>query len=355
MNRFVVVVATMLFLVSCAEESDIRPPETPDLGLGDLEEALPIKGDGTAFNHDNLIHDSVFADVAYLALPQVQAFLEETPYGTRCFLADFQKSDLTAAQIIHEAAERYRINPLIFLVKLQVETGMISKTVAPSDYLISRALGCACPDGGHCGSFDAGFVAQVDCAGELFRKYLDEIEQDGKTWTGWAPGKGRLSQDDILVTPANAATAALYTYTPWVLRGTGGNWLFWNVLTKYSRHLLLNNPNYHWIGGVCVDDGGCPFDNGTCLEEPLDGLCSRACEGYCPDTTAPFSAMTFCADLGTPLHGMSQGWCLARCDQDLFWENNGCRTGFQCVQAARYLHPEVEKMVCWPSELLVFP
>ena len=46
---------------------------------------------------------------------------------------------------------------------------------------------------------------------------------------GWAPGRSKLTSEGLSVTPYNSATAALYTYTPWVLTGTGGNWLFWNV------------------------------------------------------------------------------------------------------------------------------
>ena len=37
-------------------------------------------------------------------------------------------------------------------------------------------------------------------------------------------------------TPANHATATLYAYTPWVLVGSGGTWLAWNVTRKYERY-----------------------------------------------------------------------------------------------------------------------
>ena len=52
----------------------------------------------------------------------------------------------------------------------------------------------------------------------------------------WRKGTARRTLDPRTVTPANDATAALYAYTPWVLVGTGGTWLAWNVTRKYVRH-----------------------------------------------------------------------------------------------------------------------
>jgi hypothetical protein len=42
------------------------------------------------------------------------------------------------------------------------------------------------------------------------------------TVSGWARNRTKTTQDDISVTPKNAATAALYTYTPWVGEAGGG-------------------------------------------------------------------------------------------------------------------------------------
>jgi len=323
------------------------PPE-------DLVEVVPVKGDGAVFNRHLLIDDGVFADPAYLTVAQIQAFFEATPYGTRSFLADHSEAGLSAAEILAEAGTRHGINPLVLLVKLQVETGLVSKTSHPGSHLVDRAMGCACPDGGGCSALQAGFSEQIDCAGGLFRKYLDEIAGTGKTWTGWGPDRLKYTSDDVDVVPKNAATAALYTYTPWVLRGTGGNWLFWNVYKRYSRHLLATNPNHHWIGGACAADPVCSFDEGVCLMPPEVGVCSRPCQGYCPDTIAPYASVTFCVDLGTPMSGIPGGWCVARCDNDLYPDTDGCPVGFDCLLSERYLHPETSKYVCWPNPLAVW-
>jgi hypothetical protein len=53
-------------------------------------------------------------------------------------------------------------------------------------------------------------------------EYYEELETDGQTRAGWAVGKAKRTLDPCSVTPKNKATAALYTYTPWVgKRGLG--------------------------------------------------------------------------------------------------------------------------------------
>lgn len=71
------------------------------------------------------------------------------------------------------------------------------------------------------------FQAQLDCGVSRLRKYLDDIDNNGQTIGGWAPGKQNMtcagpacSWEKLPVTPANRATAALWQYTPVV----GSNW-----------------------------------------------------------------------------------------------------------------------------------
>jgi hypothetical protein len=60
----------------------------------------------------------------------------------------------------------------------------------------------------------------VECAANLHAEYFDEMEQSGVTRADFGVGKKSRTLDPCSVTPANKATAALYTYTPWV--GTRG-------------------------------------------------------------------------------------------------------------------------------------
>lgn len=350
-----VLMAALLVLNSCGQEdgsSDSAVPQSVAHPAEDFFLPSTIKADGISFNRNRLIDDEVFSDHLYLSEDQVQLFLEQTPYGTRCFLADYQEEGTSAARILVQAAANNKINPLVLLAKLQVEMSLISTEDLPSDYRLNHALGCGCPDGSPCSEAYSGFGKQVLCAGEKFRSYLTDMDTNGKTVTGWAAGRKSRTLDPLEVTPANRATAALYTYTPWVLEGQGGNWLFWNIFNRYSDFILEKYPNHHWIGGSCTTNEICPFSDGVCIEESQDGMCSKPCMGFCPDTIAANTAVTFCTDLGSPLNGEPAGWCVSRCNTALYQENKGCRPGYTCVKRARYLHEDVVRNICWPDSLL---
>lgn len=342
-----------LMFAACSAEPGPAPAlpgaEKPPIPVEDLVPEDNGKGDGATFDKHNIISDTTLTDATFLTVVQVQGFLEATPYGKRSVLADYSVDGVLASEIIADAALRYGISPLVLLTKLQVESSLIFAETATT-YRLRHAMGCACPDGAACAASESGFASQLDCAARLFRKYVDAIAEDGQTISGWAPGKTHQTLDHESVTPKNAATAALYTYTPWVLRGTGGNWLFWNVFRKYSRHVTKATPNHHWIGGPCTNDVACSYDEGSCLVglSGAGGFCSKPCWKFCPDTLAPNTTVTFCTDLGTAIHGAPAGYCVARCNTEVF-PDTGCAEGFACSSAERYGQAGVFKDVCWPS------
>lgn len=342
----------LLLAVSCAvasgNDESIEPP-VPDVHPEDLVEVSDIKGDGSSFDAADLMDDASFTDEHFMTQAEVQSFFESTPYGSRSFLADFSTNGHSVAEIVVDAASSHQLSPMVLLVKLQVETGLVSKTVVPSVARLNVAMGCGCPDGGSCASATSGFESQIRCAADVFRQYLDDLDANGSTIAGWKVGTAKRTLDGVWVTPRSRATAALYTYTPWVLVGRGGNWLFWNVYRKYARHVLEGRPNYHWVGGTCDSLDDCPLEHAQCLGQIPAGLCSQPCQGTCPDSTAPFTSVTFCADLGSQLGIGPQGYCLSRCDEEVYEENGGCRDGFQCGSAARFGDPSVTKWVCWPE------
>jgi glycosyltransferase involved in cell wall biosynthesis len=49
------------------------------------------------------------------------------------------------AELIVDAATQKQLSPIVLLVKLQVETGLVSKTVTPTAATLNRAMGCGCP------------------------------------------------------------------------------------------------------------------------------------------------------------------------------------------------------------------
>jgi hypothetical protein len=201
----------------------------------------PAPGDGKAdgvaatFSANNVVDDTLFT--GQMDVAAVQAFLEATPYGTRSWLASYTVNGVPASRLIVDAASAEHIHPLMLIVRMQVEATLISKTTVPSPSHLSAALGCGCPDGSGCSSSYRGLSGQLTCGAQTLRKGFDG-SSDG---TGeWRKGHAARTLDPKLVTPANNATASLYAYTPWVLVGSGGNWLVWNITKKYVHHAETN-------------------------------------------------------------------------------------------------------------------
>ena len=236
LHRFV---PMFLLLTGCAvsdgtDASDEAVPPSVDSDPSDLIPDGTGKADGWAFAASDVMDDVLFEDAGYMTVDDIQAFLEATPYGRPTFLATHRVGQRTVAQAVVDAAWRYDINPLVLLAKLQVEMGLLGKVTKPSTRRVDFAMGCGCPDNRPCDEDLRGLDKQLVCAAERFRSYLSDLDSKGVTIAGWRVGRSKKTLDPIRVTPKNRATAALYTYTPWVLTGTGGNWLFWNVYRKYS-------------------------------------------------------------------------------------------------------------------------
>ncbi|HEU0035718.1 MAG TPA: hypothetical protein VFQ53_34135 [Kofleriaceae bacterium] len=192
------------------------------------------KGDGVAavFDMNSVMTDALFTDGTAMTVDDVQAFLETTPYGTRSWLASYTIDGAPVSQAIVDAAQAYGIHPLVLLARMQTETSLVSKTVKPTQRLIDRALGCGCPDGSTCSSAEAGLGTQIECGARVLRQWYDgSVDGTGE----WRRGVSKRTLDPRTVTPRTHATASLYAYTPWVLYGTGGTWLAWNITRKYVR------------------------------------------------------------------------------------------------------------------------
>jgi hypothetical protein len=295
------------------------------------------KADSFSFNPNLIMTDAVFTDADFITVDDIQAFFEETPYGQRCFLAEHRTSGETVAEALHSAAQTYQINPLVLLVKLQVESSLVFQTQRIDRFVLDRAMGCGCPDGNSfCSRNYLGLGNQIKCAARLFRKYLDNLESNSETISGWAMNKAKMTSDNIEVVPLNFATAALYTYTPWVLPGSGGNWLFWNVMRRFSRGLLIEKRNHRWIGGPCKTEADCGYQGAICAQidpSATEGTCTMECDDLCPDSHQAFTDSTFCAPANVlALNGLD-GVCVSRCSASL--TTSTCGPGLQCGLVAR--------------------
>lgn len=232
-HRLLLVLGLAAVLVNgCAAEIETDPGDEFDYST-----ESDGKSDGSSFNQHNILSDELFTAAGAMSAADVQTFFESSPYNNRSWLADYQVNGVSAAQLIVDAAEAQQIHPLMLIARMQVEASLVSKTVKPSQTRVDKALGCGCPDGGGCSSSFRGFGPQMQCGAETLRKWYDaSIDGSGQ----WRQGVSRKTLDPRTVTPANHATASLYAYTPWVLVGSGGNWLVWNVTRKYVRHAEAN-------------------------------------------------------------------------------------------------------------------
>lgn len=227
--RFLALVA---MLAACAGDPvDSEHDEPADFEVDPAD----AKADGVSatFDQNFVFTDALLTDSMAMTVEDVQAFFERNPYGTRSWLASYQRDGVTAAQMVIEAADAHGINALVLIARAQVETSLVSKTSAPTDRMINRALGCGCPDNAACNPAYAGLRRQLDCGAKTLRRWYDaSIAGSGE----WIKGRTGSTLDRKRVTPQSHATATLYAYTPWVLVGTGGTWLAWNVTRKYVRH-----------------------------------------------------------------------------------------------------------------------
>jgi hypothetical protein len=197
----------------------------------------PGVGQAISINRNNLLSDLDLNTGSAMTRQQVQRFLQSRGSGLADLKFSTPDGTRSAADIIFEAGKRNNISQKYLLVLLQKEQSLITSRT-PSDYQLNWATGYAVCDS--CSTEDPrvqkfkGFYKQVDWGARAFvntetnqwgtpKGYLPSIAKIGKTISGWGPRIPKVTLDGITVTPANAATAALYSYTPWVGKYAGGD------------------------------------------------------------------------------------------------------------------------------------
>ncbi|QRK09656.1 hypothetical protein JQX13_05860 [Archangium violaceum] len=166
----------------------------------------------TEYDMHRLLEDSDITGGQWITTAQVQAFLQQK--GS--YLATYKDpawSNKTAAALIVERSKAYTISPLYMLARIQTESSLITSGTSTN---LAKATGCGCPDSGGCTVSYAGFGNQIECSAKKLRGYLTDLDAGRATISGWKPGVTKSTSDPCSVKPANKATAALYTYTPWV-------------------------------------------------------------------------------------------------------------------------------------------
>ena len=205
---------TGVALVSGAIAACAQPVAEPSHGSSSAVTAA-------AFDRNSVLDDKSLRDSDTISADDLQKILDKNPWNTTSVLATYTEGGKTAAQIMADTAKAHGINPLEMIVRVQMEQGLVNKTTA-EDATIAKAFGCGCADNAACSATYKGFAAQAECAAGVLRRAMDAAVTPTGTVSGWAKGKAKDSSDGLTITPKNAATAALYTYTPWVGESGGG-------------------------------------------------------------------------------------------------------------------------------------
>jgi len=148
----------------------------------------------------------------------------------------YKRNKLTVKDlnIMKEACERYNINPLVLITKMEQEQGLISnKYNKRYSYETRYAKACGV-HGKKKNGFDWGFKNQVNSACRILRRLYDSYVE-GKVLV--------LSSREGIVYPKNAATWALYRYCPHygAYDNSGvpnvGNKIFEMIIKRFRKQL----------------------------------------------------------------------------------------------------------------------
>ena len=229
-----------------------------------------------SFNPANIMSDGTFTNRNSMSVNQIQNFLDSK--GSTC-LAHFSSLSLndvngdglgdepygkgvgeqvSAATLIWQAAQLYKINPQVILATLQKEQGLVTRTDCPS-WRYNTALGYGCPDSQPCDSAAYGFTRQIDYGVWHFRGFFDDTYPvpptvPGSKFISYHPDVNRCGGS--VITIQNRATAALYSYTPHqpnaaalaaapgqlVDCGSYGNLNFWRYFTAWFGSTQYEPP-----------------------------------------------------------------------------------------------------------------
>lgn len=169
-----------------------------------------------AFNPNYILSDEDLTNPFALDRNQIQAFLDRGYLGTYK-TTDYAGVSRYAADIIWRASQMHNISPRFLLVLLQKEQSLVEDD-EPTQKQLDWATGYAvCDD---CAMDDPaiqrwkGFGKQINSAALQFGEgYMADIDAAGTTQGKYGPGVA-VTVDGTTVIPENAATAAMYAYTP---------------------------------------------------------------------------------------------------------------------------------------------
>lgn len=190
--------------------------------------AAPLDLD-PGFNPSSILSDTDIFDANAFPYDRMVRFLK-----SKGALADLAQPDIDGQlkpvpQIIWRVSQTYKINPKYLIALIQKEQSLVEDST-PSQGQLDWAAGYGVCDS--CAKDDPdiqdfkGFAAQLEWAAKQHReKYLIQLLTKGLTIGGQGVGK-TVRIDGLAITPANNATAMLYSYTPHI-HGNMNLWRIW--------------------------------------------------------------------------------------------------------------------------------
>ena len=188
--------------------------------------------------------------------------LAEEIFGEGASYGEGVSGGETAAHIIWQAAQDYKINPQVLIVLLQKEQGLITDSW-PNNVQFQTATGYGCPDTEPCDAEYFGFRNQIRKAASLFRTVLDG------GWTNYPLGWNYVQYNPnagcggTMVNIRNLATSSLYRYTPYqpnALALAAGYGTTDSCGAYGNRNFYLYFED--WFGGVIAERGMIDVDFG---------------------------------------------------------------------------------------------
>lgn len=188
--------------------SDYQMTDYKSMSEAEIQNFLKSKG-----NCNNTNFSGVGTRVDYFSdyTPPTTWHVEN---GHTVCLADENMNGETAAHIIWQAAQDYKINPKVLIVLIQKETGLITDPI-PNSWDYQRTAGYGCPDTAACSEKYYGFKNQIRNAAYLFRIVMDgnsSYYPIGNNYVQYNPNAGCGGS---VINIRNLATSALYRYTPY--------------------------------------------------------------------------------------------------------------------------------------------
>ena len=224
---------------------------------------------GIISNKDNIISDSEFRDYQSMTQSNVQTFL----VNQNCFLATYKTTDVDGveklpSEMIHNAAQKYQINPKVILTILQKEQSIISTSPGKQTTLqLNKAMGYESPD-------YYGLANQIDRGTWQLNHNIELIDAGKTTINGWMIGVAKETVDHVIVTPETKATASLYSYNPYAGPGWGGsvkwggNYLFGDLYyNKFEFSVEATSSNSWEFNTPANSEGWLAYNAGILNED----------------------------------------------------------------------------------------